>query len=105
MYKKSVGLIVILFLCGYQSTAMADCKAGLTLKPIAEGVRFAELVDAEACKVVSSRYEKYDKKTDKWFEAEKTGEAYKLTVKGESDKEERIEECEGSCAPYDCPNH
>jgi len=90
-------------MCGYGSTAQADCKAGLTKTPIAEGVRHSKLVASGTCEVVSDRIEMFDKKWNKWLEAEKIGEIYKLTVKGTNDRKKRIEECQGNCAPGGCP--
>ena len=90
---------------GYQSPALANCKPGLNVKPIAEGVRFTELLEPGTCRKISSRFEMFDKKWNKWFEAEKVGETYKLTAKGKSDREARIDNCTGSCnRDWDCPD-
>jgi len=96
-------------MCGYGSTAQsADCanglKYGLNITSIAEGVRSAQMVDAATCKIEMSRIELYDKSVNKWFEAKKVGETYKLTVKGANDQEKRKEACEAShCVPDSCP--
>jgi hypothetical protein len=96
MKKLCVILTFLMISFGYQSTYAAEDLNSYTT--ISEGVRSVTLVDQKGG-IIGKRFELYDSYLEKWFEAEKNGNGYKLTEKGQSDKEAVKEEAAmaGSC--------
>ena len=69
---------------------------------ISKDVRLVTLKDNKGA-VIGERTEMYVKKLNAWFEAEKNGAVWKMTVKGKSDSYDRTDFCEGGCADDTCP--